>query len=248
MPYWRSPETLRRAVESVLNQTYRDLVLVLVDDGDDSDFEEVSDITDPRLVRFYLPENRGRYYCDAVVSHACQTPWLTAHDSDDWSEPNRLQEMMRVARLADVVPGVDVVHQMNGRLRVRRPLITAPRHRLQIPHMWHISAVYKTEIFQALIHPGFRVGYDSLLSAMIAASTIRAVPCQRARYHRVGRIGSLTTALETGIGSPARLAEIERLMEIWRRVPTKPTLEELQKIIDAPDVFEDAERLISCLI
>ena len=45
MPTWRTPQ-LRDAVDSVLNQTFRHLRLVVVADGDDSVWQLLDDITD----------------------------------------------------------------------------------------------------------------------------------------------------------------------------------------------------------
>lgn len=255
LPTWRNPETLRRAVDSVLSQTHTQLNLVVVSDGEDATeaFRPLADITDPRLIRFSLAENHGRYFADCVVAHACETEWFTVHDSDDWSEPRRYQEMMLLAKRqkADVVPGAETIH-MQRRIRVRRPLMSFPNKPL--PHMWHLSALYKTEVFRAVSHPGFRVGYDSLMSAMLAGSDLKIVPMQHPRYHRVGRNGSLTADPQTGIGSEFRKQEIEGLMYLWSQVPPHPTLEILEKIVhqsvhikDGLAVEKEADRLRSML-
>lgn len=250
LPTYRNPDTLRRAVDSVLGQTYRELTLVVVNDGEDATeaFEPLSDIIDPRLVRFSLETNHGRYFCDCVVAHACRTEWFTVHDSDDWSEPQRLKEMMHLAERqhADVVPGAETIH--GATTRIRRPLLRFPNRPL--PHMWHLSALYQTRVFQAVIHPGFRVGYDSLMSAMLALTNLKIVPSNFPRYHRVAREGSLTKDARTGIGSEFRKQEIEGLMHLWQQVPRSPTLIDLSKIVsrsihiqDAYAVEKEADRL-----
>lgn len=257
LPTYRNPDTLRRAVDSVLGQTYTDLTLVVVNDAGDATeaFEPLSDITDPRLVRFSLEANHGRYFADCVVAYACDTEWFTVHDSDDWSEPQRLQEMMHLAvrQHADVVPGAETIH--GATTRIRRPLLRFPNRPL--PHMWHLSALYRTRVFQSVIHPGFRVGYDSLMSAMLASTNLRIVPSNFPRYHRVGRNGSLTRDPLTGIGSEFRKQEIEGLMHLWKQVPRNPTLQDLSDVVGrniytstAEAVEKEADRLreVLCLI
>lgn len=230
LPTYRNPETLRRAVDSILNQTFTDLQLVVVNDAGDATeaFRPLQDITDPRLIRFSLQENHGRYFADAVVAFACDSEFFTTHDSDDWSELRRLEEMMHLAKNADVVPGTEIIHTRN-RYRVRRPLLKLPNRPL--PHMWHLSAVYRTEVFRSVIHPGFRVGYDSLMSSMLAASTLKIIPAVRYKYHRVSRPDSLTRDPLTGIGSQFRKETIEGLLHPWNLVPPNPTLEVLEKIV-----------------
>lgn len=239
LPTYRNPQTLRRAVDSVLGQTYRELTLVVVADGEDATeaFSPLSDITDPRLIRFSLAENHGRYFADCVVAYACDTEWFTVHDSDDWSEPQRLQEMIHLAKRqrADVIPGAETIH--GATTRIRRPLLRFPNRPL--PHMWHLSALYRTRVFQSVIHPGFRVGYDSLMSAMLASSTLKIVSSNFPRYHRVSRNGSLTKDPLTGIGSEFRKQEIEGLMHLWQQVPRSPTLIDLSKIVSRSIHIQD---------
>lgn len=249
LPTYRNPETLRRAVDSILNQTFTDLQLIVVNDAGDATeaFRPLEDIADPRLIRFSLLENHGRYFADCVVAFACDSEFFTTHDSDDWSELRRLEEMMHLAKNADVVPGTEIIHTRN-RYRVRRPLLKLPNRPL--PHMWHLSAVYRTEVFRSVIHPGFRVGYDSLMSSMLAVSDLRITPALRYKYHRVSREGSLTRDPLTGIGSEFRRQEIEGLMYLWNQVPPNPTLGVLEKIVkqsihicDSRAVEAEAERL-----
>lgn len=98
MPYYRSPETVRRAVDAVLGQTHTNLTLIVTNDGDQDTppWPALADITDPRLVRFELPENRGRYFADAVTLAACDTPWFAIHDADDEAEPTWLSTLLRL--------------------------------------------------------------------------------------------------------------------------------------------------------
>lgn len=224
IPYYRTPDTIRRAVESVLAQSYAYLAVVVVNDGDQPEraWEPLAGIEDSRLIRFDLPTNRGRYYADTVVAYAARSDWFTTHDSDDWSHPRRLEHMMRVAKRqqADVVPGTEHIHMLDGRERVRRPVLKEPRSPQRFPHLWHVSALYRTEVFRLVCHPGFRVGYDSLMSAMLLrCSDVRIAACGLPHYHRVARSGSLTHDEATGIGSEFRRAEVERLTEIWERTP-----------------------------
>jgi glycosyltransferase involved in cell wall biosynthesis len=249
LPTYRNPQTLRRAVDSILNQTFTDLALVVVNDAGDATeaFRPLEDITDPRLVRFSLLENHGRYFADTVVAFACESEFFTTHDSDDWSELGRLEEMMHLAKNADVVPGTEIIHSRN-RYRVRRPLLKLPNRPL--PHMWHLSAVYRTEVFRSVIHPGFRVGYDSLMSSMLAASDLRITPAIRYKYHRVSRPDSLTRDPLTGMDSEFRRETVKELLHLWNLVPPNPTLEVLEKIVkqsvhikDGLAVESEAERL-----
>lgn len=211
MPTWRTPPALlRRAVQSVLGQTHRDLMLVVVGDGE---IPSLGDVKDSRLVVWSLPENRGRYFIDAVVARAAQTPWFTVHDSDDWSDPHRLERMLARSSGAEVVAGAETVHTST---RASHKLDPKRFNHYKMDHLFHISALYRTEVIDGLIHPGFRVGYDTLLSNLLTLSTdVRFSP--EPHYHRCFRPGSLTNSPATGMSSPTRRRAVVELNALFQR-------------------------------
>lgn len=220
MPTFNTPrKLLDRAVRSVLAQSHKDLVLVVVNDGG----KQLSGMpSDSRLVVFDLPENRGRYFADAVTTEAIamrpQMLW-SVHDADDWSEPGRFENLLPY--LAD---GVAVApywrHQTNRRTRewVQEP----SRARLKQPaegfvHLAHwCSGVFSSERVQRAggIHPGFRVGFDTLFVRMVALTGPVGIG-EHKGYHWCRRDGgSLTTAPETRFGSQHRAVAKARLVKL----------------------------------
>ena len=86
---------VRRAVESLLAQTHKDLTVVVVNDGDPNPpWAVLGDIADPRLVRFDLQQNHGPYFAHQVVLGASDSPYLFIHDADDWSAPERVSRLL----------------------------------------------------------------------------------------------------------------------------------------------------------
>lgn len=99
IPYFKARGYIRRAVNSILAQPHRRLRVVVVNDGDRvGPWRELADIADPRLVRFDHPENRNRYFADAVVLAATPDDWFATQDADDWSEPDRLERLIQRAQ------------------------------------------------------------------------------------------------------------------------------------------------------
>ncbi len=88
--------TLRRAVDSVINQTYPEWVLFVVDDGSTDNTKEIMEEyqeKDPRIFYIRFLEHRGgvavnETSCDIAVS--CAEYW-TRLGSDDWFENNKLE-------------------------------------------------------------------------------------------------------------------------------------------------------------
>jgi len=204
MPTWRTPQ-LRRAVESVLNQTFTDLRLVVVNDGDDP-WHLLDGIDDPRLVRFDLKANRGRYWCDAVTLAACGSEWWTPHDADDVSEPDRYEAQL----VGDVSFTSVMIHGLDG-------TVTTHPIRPGNPIAKYPAGVYRTAVAREVgIHPLFRVGYDTVFVRRMW-ERFDPVVVNRGLYHVHRRSDSLTTSAETGRGSRLRLEHRRRARELLRR-------------------------------
>lgn len=77
---------VREAVDSVLNQTFRDLEVIVVDDGStDGTPDVVARIADPRLKLIRLPENRVQHPRNIGIAEARGT-YIAFQNSDDvWS-------------------------------------------------------------------------------------------------------------------------------------------------------------------
>src|SRR5262245_35812210 len=83
IPYFRCKPYICRAVESILEQTYHHLTVVVVNDGDpEPPWDQLAHIDDPRLVRFNLAANYGRYFVDAVVLNATPDLYFVVQDAD----------------------------------------------------------------------------------------------------------------------------------------------------------------------
>ena len=90
--YDTPPDILRRAIDSVLNQTYPYLELIIVDDGSTPSLEPiVREYTDERIVFIRHPENRGAGAAHNSGIRAAKYDWIAfiCHD-DEWL-PNKLE-------------------------------------------------------------------------------------------------------------------------------------------------------------
>ncbi len=220
MPYWRTPATVRTAVEAVLAQTYSDLRLYVVNDGDRlyPPWAALADIEDPRLFRVDLPDNRGRYFTDAAVLAAADTPWFTIHDADDTADPVWLEWLLTAADTEgwDAVFAPQTVVGLDGVARREEVGALAPVRRLR--HVADHAGIYRTQALRDVggPHPAFRIGYDTLLVNLL---TLRhhVGAIDRPVYTRRLRPNSLTTTPETASGSPARRAARRELQRLYAR-------------------------------
>jgi glycosyltransferase involved in cell wall biosynthesis len=94
MSVYNGERYLAQAVSSILAQTYRDLELIVVNDGSTDGSTAILDtFDDPRIVRVNQP-NRGLATALNVGIELARGPFLARHDADDLSEPHRLERQM----------------------------------------------------------------------------------------------------------------------------------------------------------
>ena len=93
MAAFNAAETIATAMNSILQQTWANLELVTVDDGSsDGTWSIIQSFAarDPRVVVVRQQENRGAYASRNVALRHATGDFVTVHDSDDWSHPQKL--------------------------------------------------------------------------------------------------------------------------------------------------------------
>lgn len=213
LPHYDCDRYLGTAVASVLEQDFRDLTLIVVDDNSPgTGWREAlrAFAADPRLVVYQSPRNVGPMRLDNAVLSTVRSRYVGFQDADDVSAPGRFRRQVSMldAGRADIV-GCHIEHideagipvgwrrmPRNGNLFMRLGRSTV---------MLHGSTVARREVFDRL------GGYDA--STRFGADTdflLRASYLFRLRNvrHYLYRYriwsGSLTQAPETGFGSQAR--------------------------------------------
>jgi len=114
---YNAGEFLRPSVESILGQTYRDLELLIVDDGStDGCLSSIEGVSDARM-RILSQENRGK---PAALNRALSEvhgEFYAIQDADDLSHPRRIEKQVQGLRespsTAAVFCGYDLI--LNGR-------------------------------------------------------------------------------------------------------------------------------------
>lgn len=98
MSAYNPDRDLLMAVRSVLEQTWRNLELLIVDDASAADTHPVLDEAeslDPRVRVVRAPHNRGTYEARNLALSIARGRWITFHDSDDWAHPRRVEHQVR---------------------------------------------------------------------------------------------------------------------------------------------------------
>ena len=100
---YKMPEYLPRCIEGILNQTFRDLELILVDDGSPDNCGSICDSYASKDPRVHVIHKKNEGVCvarntglDWVYAHS-DSGWIFFHDNDDWIHPQTLERMLRAA-------------------------------------------------------------------------------------------------------------------------------------------------------
>ena len=94
MPLYNKAPYVRKAVESVVGQSFTDWELIVVDNGStDGSGDIVAVITDPRIRMIRLEDNLGPGGARNYGVSESTAPFICFLDADDWWEPTFLEEM-----------------------------------------------------------------------------------------------------------------------------------------------------------
>jgi succinoglycan biosynthesis protein ExoO len=108
MPVYNCIETVGRALDSLLAQSFFNIEIIVVDDGSSDGTSELvaaRALADERIRLLRLAENSGVGRARHVAVDAAIGDWITVQDADDWCDPDRIEKLLQAARdhQADVV-------------------------------------------------------------------------------------------------------------------------------------------------
>lgn len=120
IPVFNTGAQISRCLNSVLGQTFRNIEILCIDDGStDRTPELLRDYasSDARIQIITLPTNHGVPYARNLAIDIARGQYLYYMDSDDWIDPDYLEEMFRRAERT----GQDVVINGNWYLEYDDP-------------------------------------------------------------------------------------------------------------------------------
>jgi glycosyltransferase involved in cell wall biosynthesis len=95
IPTYNRAHLIGRAIQSVLNQTFKDIEIIVVDDGSKDNTDEiVRAIDDPRVIYLKHQENRGVSAARNTGIKAARGEFIAFQDSDDEWLPNKLEKQL----------------------------------------------------------------------------------------------------------------------------------------------------------
>lgn len=107
VPIYLVKQYLPKCIESIINQTYRDIEIILVDDGSPDNCGKICDVYARKDKRIKVFQKRNGGISDArnfgIIKASGE--YIGFVDGDDWIEPNMYEELLKVAiaNKADIV-------------------------------------------------------------------------------------------------------------------------------------------------
>ncbi len=189
IPVYNRPEMVRQAVASVLNQTYRPIEILLVDDGSTDHTPEVLaelQATHPQEIRVLHQANAGAGRARETGRQAARGAYIQYLDSDDYLLPNKFTD--QVAALVDH-PDCAIAYGTSSHVHADGQVLEDPSRRTatQIDYLFPLLLVERwwhthTPLFRRWISdaagpwPAFRPE-DWDLEARMAALSPRLIHC-----------------------------------------------------------------------
>ncbi len=99
IPTYNREKTILRALQSVLNQTYSYLEVLLIDDGStDNTADIIKGVEDERVKYIVLEKNGGPSNARNVGAQMATGEWIAFQDSDDYWHADKLEVQMNYAK------------------------------------------------------------------------------------------------------------------------------------------------------
>jgi len=207
------------AMRSVLDQTWRQLELIVVDDAsDDGSWTRIlaAAAGDARVRPLRLPRQLGPFGAKMIGLQHAQGSLITCHDADDWSHPEKIARQAAPLRARP-----DLIATTSCWVRVDDEGRFHARQRWPLMRWNPSSTLFRRDpvLTRAGAWDVVRTGADSefldRLKAVFGADAV----------HRVGqplafgshRPGSLTTDVATGFDAHGHSAPREAYASAWRQ-------------------------------
>lgn len=207
VPVYNVAPYLPRCVNSILNQTYGKLEILLVDDGSTDDSGRICEeyAKKDTRIRVLHKENGGLSSARNAGLDAASGRYIGFVDSDDWIEPEMYAQMlalMRESHAQVVVAGRYDVDGASGEkvigLCPQRQMCVSGEELAGRIFLWdHCDSsacdkLYCRELFEGIRYPEGKTCEDVPVTYRLALKAQRAVLCDQPFYNYFHRSGSIS--------------------------------------------------------
>lgn len=202
VPVYNVEPYLRKCLDSIINQTYRDLEILIIDDGSTDDSGKICDEyeeQDSRIKAFHT-ENRGLSAARNLGLDEANGDWIGFVDSDDWIEPDMYEVLLKRAEetAADIVEcGLFIENLVRTEENKRTNQVMSGKEAVSmLLHNELYNAVWnklwKHRCFESIRFPVNRIYEDIATTYRLFNTDILVCTIEASKYHYCYRETSLT--------------------------------------------------------
>lgn len=224
VPIYRVEKYLPACIDSILNQTFTDFELILVDDGSPDRCPEICDETAKRdaRVRVIHQANAGLSAARNAGIEIAHGEWLGFVDSDDYIAPQFYEKLYQTAQRTDAdcvmcsVQNVDesgkpidsALMRVADEVKTGREVLRKIGRDDVTPYLTAWNKLYRRKLFNTLRYPSGRQNEDVFVFAELFCQVQRAACVAEPLYFYRKRIDSIMNSAVT----------LRNLDEMWAYV------------------------------
>lgn len=190
VPAFNSENYLEKCINSILNQTYKDIEVIIINDGSIDNTAEICtklELKDKRVKAFHQ-ENSGVARARNFGLKKSSGEYICWVDSDDWIEPTYIGDLVEKMQMysADMV----MVHSNQNRKKD-----TVFKERVELirefllgninSFLW--TTLIKKDFYNGIEFEDIKIGEDALLLLQIFTKVTKLVYCYNNGYHYILR-------------------------------------------------------------
>ena len=242
VPVYNVEPYLQKCLDSILTQTYRDLEIILIDDGSTDRCGQICDEyakADPRVSVFHT-ENRGLSCARNLGLQHAKGDWIGFIDSDDWIETDMFECLTKKAEEtdADVIECgyiLEFVATSEKRQVIEQTVYGMDAIKALIrgeirEQVW--NKLWKRYLFGTVAFPEGRY-YEDIATVYKVIRNARVVSTDRFLYHYVQRKTAISHSHDIKNLIDYWSAHKERYETLRNEVDSELTKELLQKCATA---------------
>ena len=196
VPVYRTEKYLNECIESITNQTYKNLQIILVDDGSPDGSREICEAWGKRDSRIQVihQKNAGQALARSAGLRAAAGDWLAFVDSDDYIAPDMFELLLRAAEEsgADIAEGGHC-WDVDGEIQERKGFSTRPilsskeavtyflEGRTVNSGVW--GKIYRRNLWEGVAFPNLATAEDLVVLAQLLGKMDRMTQVDKVFYY-----------------------------------------------------------------
>ena len=144
LPSWNRAAWLKKSIDSVLEQTFRDFELIVVDDASTDSTQEILTSYSGKIRSITFAKNLGVSAARNTAVKNCDSEWIAFLDSDDFWHPHKLQK-----QIAQTVIRAECPIHFTDEIWIRNGVRVNPKKKHQKLEGW----IFKPSLELCLMSP-----------------------------------------------------------------------------------------------